>query len=651
MKSIRPGLRPSPTETPRNESHDEPRPPHASSNVAAPHTRLALAACVLFAATDLEAQPLDPAGEEARTERSQEPGEDQEEARVVTTRATRIERPLQRTPMSVSLLDAELIEQGQQRARLDESLKLVPGLFIQNRDNFAQGQRIAIRGAGARAPFGVRGITIVVDGIPYTLPDGQSQLDAIDLDSAALIEVVRGPSSLLYGNASGGAITIETADGTGSSALGQARAEFGSDAYSKWAASHGGERGAWAHHVSVSSLDLAGWRPQSRVEKRILNAKLTRRLGSRRAKLVAIVTLLDNPIAEDPGALNLEELGRQRRSAAPNALALNAGQRVAQQTAGLQLHDLALGPWGLSARAFYTHRDFSQRLPYVGDSLIGYRRHHAGGTLEARRSFGLSRSLRAHLVTGVDLAAQRDDRSRRLVGEAGEVGAFAEEELQQAGSVGAFFQFDLSILSAILLTIGARYDRVALGIDDQRPALEGDASGERDFDLLSATAGASWEWRREQSVWISTGTSFDTPTFSEFANPAAGGGFNPAVAPQRAWNREIGARGRLLEAELTYELALFSIVTSDEITPYEQQGRTLYRNTGETEREGIEAAVEWRHPAGLRVNSALTLARYRFTGGERDAIPLEGRRLPGAARAYVGHARGLEHARGALRDR
>ena len=109
---------------------------------------------------------------------------DNDEELVLQVTSPRLVRDLYETPAAVSVINAPDIREGQQRLQLDESLNTVPGLFFQNRYNFAQNLRLSTRGFGARAPFGIRGIRIQVDGIPYTLPDGQSQIDAIDLDSA-----------------------------------------------------------------------------------------------------------------------------------------------------------------------------------------------------------------------------------------------------------------------------------------------------------------------------------------------------------------------------------------------------------------------------------------------------------------------------------
>ena len=116
----------------------------------------------------------------------------------IIVKAARIEQPLDQTPWSVSVIDKDEIQTGKQQLGLDESLARVPGVFMQDRYNFAQDLRIAIRGFGARAAFGIRGIRIYVDGIPATTPDGQGGVDSIDIGSADNIEVLRGPSSALH---------------------------------------------------------------------------------------------------------------------------------------------------------------------------------------------------------------------------------------------------------------------------------------------------------------------------------------------------------------------------------------------------------------------------------------------------------------------
>ncbi|MCO7245621.1 TonB-dependent receptor [Halomonas sp. Mc5H-6] len=546
------------------------------------------------------------------------------EMATIEVTAPRLARELYATPAAVSTLESDAIAQGQQRVRLDESLVRVPGVFLQNRDNFAQGQRISIRGFGARAPFGVRGITVMVDGIPYTLPDGQAQLDAIDLDSAERIEVIRGPSSVLYGNAAGGVIDVTTADGRDNPGT-SLRAEAGSDGYRKTSLQTGGSQGGWSHHVSLSALNVDGYREQSSTEKYLLNAKLRRELGRERA-LTAIVNLLDNPRSEDPGALNADEVAEGRDQAAPNSLALDAGQNVDQQLLGLQYEDLAVGPGELYLKGFISQRDFEQQLPYVGDSRIGYQRDYLGASAEYHHEVTLG-DLPLSYIAGVEVARQDDERFRKDVNPQGVVGEQLAEETQTATSTGAFVQGDLAMTEKLTLSLGARFDQVELEVDD-RYQDDGDQSGDRRFNEWSGSAGLSYRYRPQHQVYVNTGTAFETPTFSEFANPE-GGGFNAAIEPQKAWNREVGARGYLAPLALDYDLTLFSVRVRDELVPYDEGDRTFYQNAGDTDRDGIELALGWQFADQWRLDSALTLARYEF---DRFSTPSErfgGNRIPG----------------------
>ena len=543
---------------------------------------------------------------------------------TVEVSAPRLAREIYATPAAVSTIDQDAIAQGQQRVRLDESLNRVPGVFLQNRDNFAQGQRISIRGFGARAPFGVRGITVMVDGIPYTLPDGQAQLDAIDLDSAERIEVIRGPSSVLYGNAAGGVIDITTADGRDNPGT-RLRMGAGSDGYQKVALQNGGVQGDWSHHISLTGLNVDGYREQSSTEKYLLNAKLRRELGSDRA-LTAIINLLDNPRSEDPGALNAREVAEGRDQAAPNSLALDAGQTVDQQLIGLQYEDLSAGEGELYLKGFIAQRDFEQQLPFVGSSRLGYQRDYMGASAEYHHEVTLG-NLPLNYIVGVDAARQKDDRFRNDVNPQGAVGEPLADETQTATSTGVFVQGDLALSELLTLSLGTRFDRVDLDVDDDFAA-DGDQSGQRTFNEWSGSAGLSYRYRPQHQAYINTGTAFETPTFSEFANPA-GGGFNPSVEPQKAWNREVGLRGYIEPLALDYDVALFSVRVRDELVPYDEGGRTFYQNAGDTNRDGVELALGWQLADQWRLDSALTLARYEFDEFATPSERFDGNRIPG----------------------
>ncbi|MDO0945405.1 TonB-dependent receptor family protein [Chromohalobacter israelensis] len=543
---------------------------------------------------------------------------------VMEVTAPRLDRELYATPAAVSVVDRDSIAQGQQRVRLDESLVTVPGVFLQNRDNFAQGERLAIRGFGARAPFGVRGVTVMVDGIPYTLPDGQAQLDAIDLDSAQRIEVIRGPSSVLYGNAAGGVLSVTTADGRDDQKT-RLGAEIGSDGYRKYRFSDGGVNGPWSHHVSVSALNFDGYRDQSQVEKYHLNAKVRRELGNDRA-LTAIVNLLDNPRSEDPGGLTREQVDEDRNQAGDFTEEYDTGQNVDQQVLGLQYEDLSAGPGELYVKGFYLQRDFEQQLPYPGDSLLGYERDYFGGSAEYHQDLLLG-ELPLRYVVGVDVARQEDDRWRRNVEFDGTVGGDTADETQTATSLGIFAQGDLDLTDKLTLSLGTRYDRVDFDIDDDFGS-DGDQSGDRTFREWSGSAGLSYRYLPTHQAYVNTGTSFETPTFSEFANPSGVGGFNPAVEPQKAWNREIGLRGNF-DNGVDYDLALFSVRVRDELVPYNENGRDFYRNAGDSSRDGIELALGWQMTPSWRLDSALTLARYEFDEYDTQDGNYGGNRIPG----------------------
>ena len=210
-----------------------------------------------------------------------EPGVNEEladEVSEIIVTATRLDQVARSVPAAISVVSGDEIQQARQQLALDEALASVPGVFFQNRYNFAQDLRIAIRGFGARSNFGVRGIKILVDGIPETLADGQSQVDSIDLASVRQVEVLRGTASALYGNAAGGVISILSERGS-AEPYAEARAGIGDDGYRKYQFKTAGVAGRLDYLVSLSDLQIDGYREHSEAENMQLNSRFGFRLS------------------------------------------------------------------------------------------------------------------------------------------------------------------------------------------------------------------------------------------------------------------------------------------------------------------------------------------------------------------------------------
>lgn len=551
-------------------------------------------------------------GNSARAQQTLEP---------VQINAPRLETGTRDTPAAVTRVDAPARQPGRERLQLDESLSRVPGVFTQNRYNFAQNLRISSRGFGARAPFGIRGLRIRVDGLPATLPDGQSQVDAIDLDAARSVEVMRGPASALYGNASGGLIDIRTADGSATPPGTGLRLTGGEDGLYKAHVHQAGRNEDRNHYLSASTLAFDGYREQSRVRKHQFNAKT--QLRGERHQWTLIANALDTPEAEDPGGLTGEQVKDDRRQATEFARRLDAGQVVTQQKGGvIYEHDT-----GWRARLHYSRRLFQQQLPFPGSSLIGYQRHFYGTGLEYRGD-----AAPFSWLAGLELDRQEDDRRRHSVDTDGNITDRTADERQHATAAGLFARGKAALTERLSLTLGGRVDHIELAIHD-RLLTDGNDSGRRRFREASWLAGLNWRPDAYHNLYASAGTAFETPTFTEFADPDGSGGFNPALEPQRALNLETGLRGE--HDKLRYELALFQVDVDDEILPFEDQGRTFYENAGATRRRGLELGASWFPTDRLSLTGAWTLADYRFRRFREDGEDRAGNRLPGLPRHHL----------------
>jgi len=549
---------------------------------------------------------------------------------------TRSAEPLLRVPYAVGVLDRTDIQRGQQTTGIDEALNNLPGVVVSNRYNFSLDQRISIRGFGSRSNFGVRGLKILLDGVPQTLPDGQSQLTNIDFSTIERAEVLRGASSSLYGNASGGVISFQSQAATAGPFAQTVRVQGGSgerdgDDFYKWQTWTSGRSGRVSGTLSLSQFKADGFRQHSAAEVRQLNAGADYAIsGSTLARLR--LSLADNPEAQNPGALTLAEYLANPDSAASNNIRRGADKDAQQHQLAFGLRHFDEAGNEYEATVFGLLRDLANPLAAPPDvnpgptagTYVAIDRAVGGVRLSASRRLGPN-SEAPRLTTGADLQLMRDDR-QNLVHDGGvPTGTVFLDQLEKITELGPFAQVQWSPNERLLLSTGLRYDWVRFALDDRYVGDGTDDSGARTMSALSANVGASWTFNDRFVPYVNVSTAFETPTTTELVNQADGsGGFNPQLGPQRAVNYEIGARGQPIPA-VSYSVAFFlGRVTDAIVQQAEVGGRAFFRNAGRTHNDGAEVGLTLSPVSALTLSAAYTYARYRFADEA-----LNGNRLPG----------------------
>ena len=551
----------------------------------------------------------------------------------IVVQATRMSRPLDSVPAAISVVNQAQIQLGRQQLGLDEALNRVPGVFMQNRYNFAQDLRVSIRGFGARSAFGIRGVKILVDGIPETLPDGQGQVDSIDLGAAQQIEVLRGPSSSYYGNASGGVISVTSERGpeTPFANLRFSAGEYGAQ---KFQAKTGGQTERINYFVSFSDSQIDGYREHSETENTQLSGRLEFDLGDR-GSLLAVANYTDQPVSNDPGGINIAQAQADPRSARDRNLSFDGGEALEQTRLGF-VYTLPVGEGSeLQVRNYYVSRDFNNRLPFFGGGAVDLQRFFAGGGISYTQQGSLG-GRPNRVVVGLDYDDQ-DDHRRRFNNDMGVLGALSLDQDEHVTSTGLFIQDELSISENVRLSFGVRFDQVEFDVGD-RFLGNGDDSGVRKLDDVSPMIGLLANLSPDVTVYGTYSTSFETPTTTEFANPSGAGGFNPLLEPQAATNLEVGLRGGV-GSRTRYELAVFDIGVEDELIPYEipsSPGRDFFANAGRSNRTGLEATLISQPTDRIGVTLSYTYADFTFADFLDDnGNDYSGNRIPGTVEQLV----------------
>lgn len=533
-----------------------------------------------------------------------------------------------RVPFAVASVLRDEIARGRPALALSEALVTVPGVFIADRNNPSQDDNLSIRGFGARSAFGARGVKVLLDGIPQTLPDGQGQLSNVELARVSRVEVLRGPSSSLYGNASGGVISLWTDVVRPSSIQLESRAFWG--AYGTWKAFVGvtAPVGRGTLSADGSSWATNGFRTHAEGETRRASLRYGVELTPR-TRVVGQLLIADSPRLDDPGALTEAEADTAPTAANPRNVAVNVGKTVSQGQAGVSLEHRTPsgGVWSLAL--FGLKRDLQNPISvrYIEVDRWAY-----GARVGSTHPLSLG-NRPVQVTVGVDAQWQRDDRLNLTVTR----GTTTLDQLERVSEIGPFLEVRADLTAAASLTAGARYDRVAFSAED-RLLTDGDDSGTRVMAAPSASAGITLDLDPALQPYASVSTSFETPTTTELANqPTGPGGFNPDLQPQEAVNFEAGVRGQV-SGVLGYSISLYHADVRDELIPFEVPGfpgRRFFRNAGSARHRGVEAGVALQPIPSLTLVGAYTFTVFRFEEFRTATDTLDGNAIPGVPAHYL----------------
>jgi iron complex outermembrane receptor protein len=549
---------------------------------------------------------------------------------TVVVTGTRIPEPEFDVPASISVVTSKEIRSGPPGTNLSQTLARVPGLVAQNRQSLAQDLQLSLRGFGARASFGVTGIRLLVDGLPYSDPDGQGQTDPFDLAAAERVEVLRGPFSVLYGNAAGGVIQVFTKDGPAQPEVGVGTM-VGSYGTVENQLNAGGTAGRLNYMANVSWFQTDGYRQHSAAERDHLYSKL-RYEPNDDASLTFIFNAENQPFAEDPSALSAEQVAEDPRQAVSRVFQFGSGEFHRHRQGGV-VYRQKLGEHDeLQATAWLGSRRVVQFLPFSGDDPLS-----GGAVIDLDNNAGGGDARWTHratlagfpLTTTAGFDYQRlHERRKGFVNDDGRKGPLARDEDDILSRLGAYAQMQW-VLGPWQLVGGVRQSRVTFEVDDHFITdVDPDDRGRQAYSQATGFASVLYELAPAVNAYASFGRGFETPSFAELAyRPDGTSGLNFDLQPSTSNNYEAGLKADFgLQGKL--RLALYKIDTANEIvTAASANGRSTFRNAGSTTRKGVELSVQGGLGGGFQGYLAWTWLQAEFAAG-----PFAGKRLPGVPR-------------------
>jgi iron complex outermembrane recepter protein len=571
----------------------------------------------------------------------------------VIIEATRSGLPLLETPYAVENIEINDYQKAQRHISLEETLQSVAGLFVNNRNNFALGDRISIRGNGARSSFGVRGIKIMLDDIPLTMADGQSQLNNLDLGSVGKIEIIKGASSSLYGNAAAGVINISTEEAARQPLQFSPQFIIGSYDLVQLQGKLTGTYEKSAYLVNISHLKSNGFRENSAVQSWSVNA-INHYQSSDKLKITTLLNYFDSPYALNPSSLSMEAIKKDRSAARYFVKQQGSAEKTRQGQAGVTFNYKTSQNDNLKLTIYGLKRSITNPIP---SRIIELERSAAGlrFVYSGQSSFS---GLNLRWTGGIDSEIQDDQRKEYsnqgiavdLVDhiESSDIinkiiyGEKLQQQVEQVSGIGPFLNIQLPLYENWIFTFGARYDLYNFDVKDKFLADSSDDSGNIKMQQFSPMAGITYFIYPGHSLYLNYSSAYQTPTTAEFGNsPSGKGGLNSNLKPERIKNYEIGIKGVLPDYQLFYQSAFYFLHVSDMLVPFQNElsDEIFYRNAGRAQNTGIEFSLSGKIITALEFQLSYSYMDFKFLNysitdplsGAGKTINLKNKKVPGVA--------------------
>jgi iron complex outermembrane receptor protein len=506
----------------------------------------------------------------------------------------------------------------------------LPGLQIDSRSNFAQDTRISLRGFGARSAFGIRGIDLLVDGVPISTPDGQGQLSSVQLNRIQQVQVISGPIAALYGNSPGGVISFTTQQPEKSGINAQFSLSDQDQQNALINANWRQDNLAVASQVNQYQSDTD--RPHSKAEREQASVAIYYRSNNDWDWIIKHDVSHD-PLLEDPLGLTPQQFEQNPFQENSAAITFDTRKKVDNQQTSISLRK-ANGDTRWQLGVWKNQRDITQYLGFAGDALTS-----AGGVVDLNRAvIGVNATLTQEFFwfdrdwqwsLGTELTKMQDDR-QGFVNNLGVAGDLRRDEKGEVINRDVYNILQFKPYDNIKTFIGFRHSQLNFSVDDffirsnnNNVIVNPDDSGEQEFSENAMAVGLEYQFAENWTLFASAGKGYETPTLTEMAYKTNATGLNTDLNSSQ--NRQVDWGFNFTTEQWLWQISQFNILTDNEIIVDQSiNGRTSFRNAQQTQRQGVEFINRYKFNDYWLARLSLQYLNAEFTQGEWNHNQLPG---------------------------